>query len=274
MSQSATKWVPCPDCHETDGTHGPGCPNDPQLAERAHAGIPMDLYHRWPGASNSRLSKLRRSPAHLKAYLEEPPEERSALIIGRARTRRSSSPTRSTACSRSPSSAPRQEGRWHALHERRDGAARAERVALRRPPEGRDAYDYSTTQFVLPEADYIAVPRIRDAVFRHSRRRAPARRRRGEVELSLLWDDADRGVRCKDADGSASRRTSRAARSSTSRRRATRARASSSAPSSRTATTGRRRSTSTPPPRSGSTPSTSSSSPWRRSRRSRSASTG
>jgi hypothetical protein len=44
----------------------------------------MDIYHRWEAASNSRLSRLRQSPAHLKAYMDEPPAETDALFLGKA----------------------------------------------------------------------------------------------------------------------------------------------------------------------------------------------
>lgn len=46
--------------------------------------VPMETYHRWAAASNSRLTKLDRSPAHLKAYLDEPPEDTKATAEGRA----------------------------------------------------------------------------------------------------------------------------------------------------------------------------------------------
>ena len=45
---------------------------------------PMAEYHGWDAASNSRLSKLLRSPAHLKAAIEEGFEETPALAFGRA----------------------------------------------------------------------------------------------------------------------------------------------------------------------------------------------
>jgi hypothetical protein len=45
---------------------------------------PMATYHAWRAASNSRLSRLHRSPAHLKAYLEQPPADTAALAAGRA----------------------------------------------------------------------------------------------------------------------------------------------------------------------------------------------
>ena len=36
-----------------------------------YPGVPMDEYLGWDCASNSRLRRLRRSPAHLKAYLDD-----------------------------------------------------------------------------------------------------------------------------------------------------------------------------------------------------------
>src|SRR5262245_8459627 len=46
--------------------------------------VPMEAYHRWNAVSNSRLTKLDRSPAHLLAYLTEPPEDTKATAEGRA----------------------------------------------------------------------------------------------------------------------------------------------------------------------------------------------
>lgn len=44
---------------------------------------PMVAYQQWAAASNSRLTRLMRSPAHLKASLEQPVDT-TALIMGRA----------------------------------------------------------------------------------------------------------------------------------------------------------------------------------------------
>lgn len=50
-----------------------------------HAQEPYEEYHRWNAASNSRLSLLRRSPAHLRAYLDGGLNRTSpALELGRA----------------------------------------------------------------------------------------------------------------------------------------------------------------------------------------------
>lgn len=59
------KFIPCPE---------PGVYPD----------VPADIYHRWDCASNSQLSQLRRSPAHLRAYLDRGREDTDAFRIGRA----------------------------------------------------------------------------------------------------------------------------------------------------------------------------------------------
>jgi len=49
-------------------------------------GILYDLsserYHAAPGVSNSMIKHLARSPAHLKTYLEQPPEQTPAMLFG------------------------------------------------------------------------------------------------------------------------------------------------------------------------------------------------
>lgn len=49
-----------------------------------HRGIPADQYHAWDAASNSRLSRLSRSPAHLHEYIHNPPAPTPALTLGSA----------------------------------------------------------------------------------------------------------------------------------------------------------------------------------------------
>lgn len=58
----------------TGGTPTPG----------VYPGTAMRAYHAWEAASNSRLTRLMRSPAHMKAYIEGPPAETEALRLGRA----------------------------------------------------------------------------------------------------------------------------------------------------------------------------------------------
>lgn len=49
-----------------------------------YRGVPMADYHDWNAASNSRLGKLMRSPAHCKAAIDEVSEDTAALAFGRA----------------------------------------------------------------------------------------------------------------------------------------------------------------------------------------------
>jgi exodeoxyribonuclease VIII len=44
--------------------------------------LPAEHYHAAPGVSNSMLKHLARSPAHLKTYLEQPPEQTPAMLFG------------------------------------------------------------------------------------------------------------------------------------------------------------------------------------------------
>lgn len=60
-------------------------PNDLSgIAPGVYPQTPMDVYHTWRAASNSRLSRLRQSPAHLKAYMDAPPKDTDALFLGKA----------------------------------------------------------------------------------------------------------------------------------------------------------------------------------------------
>src|SRR5215471_13375672 len=56
-----------------------------EQAERAEGifyGLPAERYHAAPGVSNSMLKHLARSPAHLRTYLEQPPEQTPAMLFG------------------------------------------------------------------------------------------------------------------------------------------------------------------------------------------------
>lgn len=45
--------------------------------------VPMSRYHEWDAASNSQLSRLMKSPAHLRAYREDEYDESPAMRLGR-----------------------------------------------------------------------------------------------------------------------------------------------------------------------------------------------
>jgi len=49
-----------------------------------YRGVPMDTYHAWPAASNSQLTQLMKSPAHLAAYRTKGWEPTPAQVLGTA----------------------------------------------------------------------------------------------------------------------------------------------------------------------------------------------
>jgi exodeoxyribonuclease VIII len=141
--------------------------------------VPMGTYHRWNAVSNSRLTKLDRSPAHLLAYLQEPPDDTKALAEGRAIhcavLEPDFFPTRYTA-------GPDGDRRTKAVKEQWD-------ALLGQYGEG----------YVLKPDRYDACMRIRDTVHAH-----PAigtlLRRVYACELSIRWDgatSAGKPVPCK-----------------------------------------------------------------------------
>lgn len=141
-----------------------------------YPGTPMDEYHRWDAASNSRLSKLRRSPAHLKAYMEEPPPMTDALRIGRATHAAILEPddfARLYVCG------PEGDRRTKAVKEQWDALE--------------DQYGVG---YVLKPFDYNVCLRVRDAVHVHTKATGMISGP-GQVELSMLWEDDNTGLLCK-----------------------------------------------------------------------------
>lgn len=141
-----------------------------------HIDVPMDEYHTWDAASNTRLNRLKRSPAHLKAYLDEPPPDTAALRLGRA---------------------------THAAVLEPD--LFAERYVCgppgdRRKKEVKEAWaeieaQYSP-EYILKPDEYDACIAMRNSV----RRRMSAAGLlggQGDCELSVVWKDAATGVTCK-----------------------------------------------------------------------------
>lgn len=156
-----------------------------------HPRIAFDTYHSWEAASNSRLTVLRRSPAHLKAYLEEPTDS-AALVLGRI-------------C-------------HTAILEPDEFAKRylvSDRCEAVKKTDGKRCTNNGTVYngglgwlcgvhgggaqsdpgiTVVSKYDYEVATKMRDAVSKH---RAAALLKEGMRELSLVWDDAESGVRCK-----------------------------------------------------------------------------
>ncbi len=139
--------------------------------------VPAARYHAWSAASNSRLTKLKRSPAHLKEYLDNGEDDTDAFRIGRA---------------------------FHAAVLEPDWFARAYGVSSagcdRRNKAGKDEWkaleDEHGDGMVLKYAEHADIARMRDSVMTHPRARKLFVGE-GRNELSIVWDDAATGVRCK-----------------------------------------------------------------------------
>ncbi len=141
-----------------------------------YPGVPMHEYHAWEAVSNSQLSRLARTPAHLRAYLTSSPKETTAMVLGRAahaailepeefevRYRRMSWPDKRT----------------------KAGKAEWEKLCAEVGAE-----------YVLRPADYDACLGMREAV--HCLRRAHGLiSGNGQVELSCAWNDKRTGILCK-----------------------------------------------------------------------------
>jgi hypothetical protein len=148
------------------------CPA-PGIYENVDAAV----YHSWNAASSSRLGHLRRSPAHLKEYIDNPPEDKDYFRFGRAFHCAVLEPSifdekyifTSEGC------------------DRRTKAGKAEYEELEK--------QYGDG-FVLKLPEYRMIHHMRDTVLSH-----PKARRlffgEGKNELSLVWIDKETGVKCK-----------------------------------------------------------------------------
>lgn len=143
-------------------------------------GVPMAEYHGWKAASNSRLQRIRKSPAHLRAYLEGGDHDTEAKVVGRAIHSAILEPDDFTK---------RYVMKPEGLDRRtKEGKAKWADLVLAHGPEA-----------ILEAEQYATCVGIRDSVHRHEKARgllySPERR----VELSLVWDhETEIGpVRCK-----------------------------------------------------------------------------
>jgi hypothetical protein len=147
-------------------------------APGVYPGVPSETYHRvWRAASNSTLKHLKRSPAHMREYIQNPPEDTAALITGRAVHTAILEPddfsARYGCC-------PEGMNRTRAA----DKALYAE-LQLKYGPDNLLKFD-----------EYQTAVAVRDAVLNHATAKAITASHR-EVELSLRFDDVISGVRCK-----------------------------------------------------------------------------
>lgn len=168
----------------------PGATPEPGV----YAGVPMDVYHSWSAASNSRLSKLRRSPAHLRSYLDEPKKDTSALIIGRA--------------AHTSILEPEDFGRLFLVAERCEAIKKSDSLQCNNMGLAIDnsgewkcgqhgkGLALDPSRYTLDGDYFIACQKMRESIYARITSSALLTGP-GEVELSVVWRDAATGVLCK-----------------------------------------------------------------------------
>lgn len=160
-----------------------------------HRAVSFDRYVRWSALSNSQITKLLRSPAHLRASYDELEDDRKVLQIGRSVHTSILEPstfddlfTVADQCM--------------ALT-KKDNARCSNMGIVEHPILGwlcgvhvKGAPAAECTRTVLSPTDYQLCIRMRDAVLADPNANNLLVGD-GETELSLVWDDADSGVRCR-----------------------------------------------------------------------------
>lgn len=160
-----------------------------------YPGTPMAGYHGWDAASNSRLGRLAKSPAHLRAYMDAPSKDTDALRLGRAihcailepddfpsryaLAEQCAAPKKDgTRCSNPGLFIHREIGWVCGVHVKGWGNG------------------VSTETETLSPEDHAICMGLRDSAYRSETVRSLLTGS-GEVELSMLWEEATSGVLCK-----------------------------------------------------------------------------
>lgn len=159
-----------------------------------YPGVAMAEYAKWPAASNSQLTALLKSPAHMKAYRSAPRKETPALILGTAIHARVLEPEafaatyltadQCTATVRGGKRCSRQ-GTWPLTA----GGFVCTQHAT-------DDTEVDGSGIVLNATDMETVEAVAAAIANHAVAGALVQQAT-ETELSVVWDDPLTGVRCK-----------------------------------------------------------------------------
>lgn len=140
-----------------------------------HPGVDALVYHRWTGASQSRLKVLRdHTPAHLRYQMDHPEQPTDAMRLGAAIHTCVLEPDKFTALYLRNVEG---DGRTKAIKEQR------EELRATHP-----------RHHILKPEDYDTCLAIRDAVASHPHTRHLLE---GERECSAAWNDPETGVLCR-----------------------------------------------------------------------------
>lgn len=168
----------------------------PAPAPGIYPSTPMPLYHAWDAASNSRLSRIRQSPAHLKAYMDAPPEDTVALMMGRAIHTAILEPDDFDArfCIAEQCTAITKDGKGPRCNN--SGILFDADRGWLCGVHAKGMAPIDNGRIVLKPEYYDICLNVRDNVYKHA---AASRLLRGEgdVELSCVWKDSASDVTCK-----------------------------------------------------------------------------
>jgi hypothetical protein len=142
--------------------------------EGAPQSIAMSEYRTAKALNFSGLKYLEKSPAHYKAYLENPPAPTAAMEFG-------------TAVHLAILEDGLNSGK---IIERPEGIDRRSKL-------GKLFYEDNADKIILPADDFQALKNIRDAIFNHPTASKLLDPKEGEAEQSYFWTDPETGAKCK-----------------------------------------------------------------------------
>jgi hypothetical protein len=162
-----------------------------------YGNVTSEQYHLLPFCSNSRLTLLKRSAAHLRAHLDNPGEPTDAMRLGTAihtavleRDEFEKRYTEAGQCEALVKSGDRKGEQCANAGVALVGGAWGCGIRGHLPEGTRD------TTTVLTRADFLTSFGVQDAVHMHPRI-GKLFAGEGANELTVIWDDPETGVRCK-----------------------------------------------------------------------------
>jgi hypothetical protein len=156
--------------------------------------IPSEVYHAWDALSNSMIGHLRRSPAHLRAYLLSPSPETPALRLGRALHCAILEPER-FAIDYTVASPCVEFKKSDGLHCTNAGITLHD-DGWRCGQHNKKAGPADESKLALSEGDHETCLGVLASIRQHPAAGAMFESE-GRVELSVVWKDDETGILCK-----------------------------------------------------------------------------
>jgi hypothetical protein len=141
-----------------------------------YPGVPFEKYFAWSNCSKHMLDAVARSPAHLRAALEQPRKRTPAMTFGAA----------VHAAVLEPAEFPSRYRQKPQIMDKRTKAGKA-------------AYEAAEAAglTLLKEEEWVAILAVRDAIRTHPFASILLAPEDGEAEVSISWVDEETGVPCR-----------------------------------------------------------------------------